>query len=910
MNAELDPQWIVLLILAFVFGFTVLGFTSVHLSYILRNETTIEHLADRPYDIRVDFDSSGHNFEIVSIAPENYLWEQSKRDNWRCVMGNHPLTWFVPIRKGLGDGIVFPYSDKIYQNIIQRAQQQRDSMNASYFEGHAADRTSSTETYFKSYPHPKVTQKSNLPRKLSANTHQNTPPTPIDTPKSQHLNHSLEDKIDFRFGPIELQAVNTTEKTIPLGYGVLHLYRDRQAMQEQDLPDTKIAKQESMKEKDDSDDDRIICILAVPSYMTNKDFMQFLGSSTNKDILQYRFIRDFSPNKYMVLLKFKNKRSAFACYQKYNGRRFNMMEPEISHAVYLQSYQIESYSIQSFPYMNHTLIQDLQRKKSDLAELPTCPVCLERMDESITGLLSIQCRHTVQCDCVHKWGQGKCPVCRYSQRPVLTSIKRKEDQEQQQQQQQQKQECSECFECQSTESLWICMICGHIGCGRYQDAHAYDHYVATDHLYALEIETQRVWDYLGDGYVHRLIQNMVDGAIVELPPNETGSSSHHRDQNESASKPNNNNNNSSKGNQSSTQLSRQHHNNSQLEKLDGISTDYTFMLISQLDSQRMYYEDQLDVLFKQKANLENEVQAVTHRLDYTKETQEKLKEKVSGLDCLLIESSKEKDRIDKKTVNIKDKYIKFEKNLNEEKANNMALKREVEEKEKILEKLSLQGTSADQDSRFSNKEKKLLKTMSFPPEFDQKVDMKKVNFDVINPWISNKITELLGFEDEVVSDYASSLLEEESIDPKMMQINLTGFLESNAKVFVKELWNLLLSAQNSVGGIPAIFIEQKKEELRKKRELDEQRRSERDSIMQTIRKRRNEERDDLRENRRSRFDQHSSSSSRRRSYSRSRSPPRRHRSREDRRRRDEDDYYHRHRDDKYHHRESRRSPKY
>lgn len=56
------------------------------------------------------------------------------------------MTIIVPIRKGLGDGIVFPYSDKIYQNIIQRAQQQRDSMNASYFEGHAADRTSSTES--------------------------------------------------------------------------------------------------------------------------------------------------------------------------------------------------------------------------------------------------------------------------------------------------------------------------------------------------------------------------------------------------------------------------------------------------------------------------------------------------------------------------------------------------------------------------------------------------------------------------------------------------------------------------------------------------------------------------------------------------------------------------------------------
>lgn len=86
-----------------------------------------------------------------------------------------------------------------------------------------------------------------------------------------------------------------------------------------------------------------------------------------------------------------------------------------------------------------------------------------------------------------------------------------------------------------------------------------------------------------------------------------------------------------------------------------------------------------------------------------------------------------------------------------------------------------------------------------------------------------------------------------------MQINLTGFLENNAKVFVKELWNLLLSAQNSVGGIPAIFIEQKKEELRKKREREEAKRAERDSVMETIKRRRNEEMDDLKEERKSRF---------------------------------------------------------
>lgn len=38
--------------------------------------------------------------------------------------------------------------------------------------------------------------------------------------------------------------------------------------------------------------------------------------------------------------------------------------------------------------------------------------------------------------------------------------------------------------------------------------------------------------------------------------------------------------------------------------------------------------------------------------------------------------------------------------------------------------------------------------------------MKKVNLDVIHPWISNRITELLGLEDDVLIDYTCTLLEE------------------------------------------------------------------------------------------------------------------------------------------------------
>ena len=56
---------------------------------------------------------------------------------------------------------------------------------------------------------------------------------------------------------------------------------------------------------------------------------------------------------------------------------------------------------------------------------------------------------------------------------------------------------------------------------------------------------------------------------------------------------------------------------------------------------------------------------------------------------------------------------------------------------------------------------------------------------------------------------------------KEMQINLTGFLNArNARQFMTELWVLLLSAQDNIGGIPAKFMEQKKEEI-KRRQVSE-----------------------------------------------------------------------------------------
>ncbi|KAG9046936.1 hypothetical protein FS837_003372 [Tulasnella sp. UAMH 9824] len=133
------------------------------------------------------------------------------------------------------------------------------------------------------------------------------------------------------------------------------------------------------------------------------------------------------------------------------------------------------------------------------------------------------------------------------------------------------------------------------------------------------------------------------------------------------------------------------------------------------------------------------------------------------------------------------------------------------------------GTSADQDSRFSNKDQRLRKQIKFPPEFDQKVDMKKVALSVFKPWIYKRVTEIIGLEDEVVIEYVNEQLEQsgKSPDPKDIQIKLTGFLGSKTGEFMLQLWKLLLSAQVSPGGIPTEFIEAKKQELRAKNEADQ-----------------------------------------------------------------------------------------
>jgi len=114
------------------------------------------------------------------------------------------------------------------------------------------------------------------------------------------------------------------------------------------------------------------------------------------------------------------------------------------------------------------------------------------------------------------------------------------------------------------------LICGNVGCGRYKGGHAKEHWKESAHNFALEIQTQYVWDYAGDLWVHRLLRDKGDSKFIELP-------SSSRAQGFGST------NDNTGGREDMEMVPR--------EKLDNIGMEYTHLLTSQLDSQRIYFED-------------------------------------------------------------------------------------------------------------------------------------------------------------------------------------------------------------------------------------------------------------------------------------------------------------------------------
>ncbi|XP_034952400.1 BRCA1-associated protein [Chelonus insularis] len=343
-----------------------------------------------------------------------------------------------------------------------------------------------------------------------------------------------------------------------------------------------------------ADRSHTLCILAVPATMTCHDLLTFTAAC-HQDIQHFRILRDNNPNQYMALITMRSSAAALQFYETFNGAPYNSLEPDvICHMFFVSRVEVAD---NGMSLAGHT-------------ELPSCPVCLERMDESVDGILTILCNHTFHSSCLVKWGDISCPVCRYAQTPEPL-----EDSH-----------CMECVADTSNDALWICLICGHIGCSRYHQGHAFEHYRETHHCYAMQLGNNRVWDYVGDNFVHRLLQDK-DGKMVE---------GHEPSKGEGAAVD---------------------------EKVDAVQLEFTYLLTSQLETQREYFEDRLNRIEQRSAS---EISELREKLNLISEENSMIKDK-------LIVLNREKQTLEKKFQSVNSKLSQAQNELTEEKELRRAL---------------------------------------------------------------------------------------------------------------------------------------------------------------------------------------------------------------------------------------------
>ncbi|KAI9367079.1 hypothetical protein BJX61DRAFT_356056 [Aspergillus egyptiacus] len=509
------------------------------------------------------------------------------------------------------------------------------------------------------------------------------------------------------------------QKTSESVWGIVHLYRDAQETPYLDTNEypaelkgsaaaaarrsytdpepggvgsSKLRQQVAGSALQPDEDCTTLCVLAVPSYLSASDFLGFVGEATMDDVSHFRMIRTARANRYMVLMKFRSGKKAKEWQKEWNGKVFNSMEPETCHVVFVKTVEIQGVDpdvqanmsvAQPAALSPHSTAVASQRSPAStgqptsiasatlstkpvapptpsLIELPTCPVCLERMDET-TGLLTIICQHVFHCTCLQKWKGSGCPVCRYTQDEFRRPSQGLPFDD----------ELAECSVCHSDINLWVCLICGNIGCGRYDSAHAFAHYRQTSHAFAMDLSTQRVWDYVGDAYVHRIIQSKTDGKLVELPAADD-SALDPPDWTDAVPR----------------------------EKLENMSVEYTHLLTSQLESQRAYFEGILERAVDKASQASAAASSAQAAADSATATLRSLQSQYDQLRSETIPSlERDKTRAEKRAEKFETMARKMEREWREEKTMNESLMQRIEHLTAEVETLKATNTDLAEQNR-------------------------------------------------------------------------------------------------------------------------------------------------------------------------------------------------------------------
>ncbi|ORC93729.1 BRCA1-associated protein [Trypanosoma theileri] len=132
--------------------------------------------------------------------------------------------------------------------------------------------------------------------------------------------------------------------------------------------------------------------------------------------------------------------------------------------------------------------QDEEHPGADYYVVPTCTICAERLEPTLTGYTARTCRCDPPSACACMTEHSSCVVC-----TTLLRMQRGGGSN------------VPCEVCHLAGDPWICLVCGFVGCSRYQAQHAKHHFLQERHFFSMSLLTQQIWDYDSDAFVHRVV---------------------------------------------------------------------------------------------------------------------------------------------------------------------------------------------------------------------------------------------------------------------------------------------------------------------------------------------------------------------------------------------------------------------
>ena len=349
---------------------------------------------------------------------------------------------------------------------------------------------------------------------------------------------------------------------------------------------------------------KYLFLINLPEDVSLDYFINYIGGEIQK-INNITIITDPKTNFRSLIIEFFEQDMADNFYYNYKIKSIKENKSEFLYFVFLRNITYSLEKEQQKLNLNeiNTNLKDEEEKKDEeqkeeytLYQLPTCPLCLEKIETSNSGIETVL--DNFPCE---RWTNYKnsCKVCSKLSPSIIKLLT--------------------CEKCSIKSSLWCCLICGNIGCSRYQNGHAVTHFKETNHKYSLELESQRIWDYSLDKWVHRLILRQ-NSTPINL------------DENLNEEK----------------QLTEQEF----YIRMESIINEYNKVLSSQLEMQRKYYGKEMDNLEEKYSSKNKEIK---NKYNELKEKIEEKKKKINSNNKFIKDCNKKMNQLDKKCVEIKNK---------------------------------------------------------------------------------------------------------------------------------------------------------------------------------------------------------------------------------------------------------------